>query len=194
MRAQTFTIVTVLSIISVLSLLLTIRIYSPSIISVQSISYIVLKGELYTITANALSYASRGGDFVYFLNDELRDSSIIYLPVSKAIVRDVLIKNGISECSVVYYTPFGEYSFKLYLRASIVSKKYYYDNMSNQYVYELKILVTCDQGYPKEISLNSTVQFHSGYYYSRVYLKNTKRFIIVIKDWRGIQTYLRITS
>jgi len=198
-RGQTFSASALAISIVVIAVALIVVNFTPRKVTVQSLDALLVRGELYSIVVNALSHASRGGDFRSFLNSQMNLVSEDCIPVESYQVRQVIVREGVSSCSVTFKLPYGYEEFEVYLEVELLSKDSYYDPNLNTYVVVLEVRVTCDQYYPKSIVLYTEEGYRtsyyreSDYYVVRVCMDTLSPFKLYCVDWRNIQTYLDIS-
>ena len=198
-RGQTFSASELAISIVVIAVALIVVNFTPRKVTVQSLDALLVRGELYSIVVNALSHASRGGDFRSFLNSQMNLASEDYIPVESYQVRQVVIREGVSSCSVTFKLPYGYEEFEVYLEAELLSKDSYYDQTLNIYVVVLEVKVACDQYYPKSIVFYTEEGYRTSYYREseryivKVYMDALSPFKLYCVDWRGVQTYLSVS-
>ena len=198
-RGQTFSIVAL--VISLSTILITLFVISliPHGVIIQGVDELLVRGQLYSLTVNALAHASRGGDFRAFLNRELQHVSHNYIPLKEVYVKAVVVREGLSKCIVEYRTIYGYEKFEVYLELELLRQYSYYDPSLSTYVVVLEVKVACDQYYPKRVDFYTREGYRTshyregGHYVITVYMNALSHFKLYCEDWRGIRTYLDIS-
>ena len=196
-RGQTFS--TTALVISVVVIITTLYLVSliPRRLPLGGVDELLVKGELYTLTVNALANASKGGSFTSFLQEQLQYVSQAYIPVLEASVEDATISEGLSRCTVSYRTPYGVVSFTVYLQLELLSQSSSFDPASGLYVVTLEVRVTCDQYYPRSVkfwtSYKTSWKRQGEVYVVEVSMETLAPFTLYCEDWRGVRTYINVS-